>query len=116
VENSGGAFGILSGQTLALSIITAAVIAAIFIYISIKRKTDERGALIALSLICAGGAGNLIDRVRSGVVTDFIDFRVFPVFNVADICVCCGCGLLILFLILTGRKETAECEAATDER
>ena len=105
VENSGGAFGILSGQTAALSVVTAVVVTAIAVYIHKERKSGRRVLLAALSLICAGGVGNLIDRVRCGVVTDFIDFRIFPVFNFADICVTCGCTLLLLFIIFFDRKE-----------
>ena len=60
-----------------------------------------------------GGIGNLIDRVLNGVVVDYINvlFMNFAVFNFADICVCCGVGLLILSILLDGRHG----KAATDE-
>jgi len=116
VENSGGAFGILAGLTSLLSVVTAVMVAAIAVYIHMNRKSGRRIFLLALSLICAGGAGNLIDRLRFGVVTDFIDFRVFPVFNLADICVCCGCGLLLLYFIFLDKKESIKTEAGGNEQ
>lgn len=54
---------------------------------------------IYLSLILAGAAGNLIDRLRLGFVIDFIDLRVWPVFNVADMTICIATGLLILQML-----------------
>ena len=61
--------------------------------------------LVSVSLICGGGLGNLTDRMAQGYVTDMFDFRIFPVFNVADICVCVGCGLLMLYLIIDANKS-----------
>ena len=63
--------------------------------------------LIAIALITGGGTGNLIDRSIYGYVIDFIDFKIWnPIFNIADIAVCVGCGLLILYLlVIDGRKN-----------
>ena len=105
VSNSGAAFSILQGQTTLLTIVPAVMIAALLGCIYFYRKKGGALLLFSLSLICAGGAGNLIDRAARGTVTDYIDFRVFPVFNLADICVCCGCGLLVIYMILLDRKE-----------
>jgi len=100
ITNSGGAFSILQGQRFLLILVTSAMTSAILVYIFIKRNSEHFLYLLSLSMICAGGAGNLIDRVRLGAVVDFIDFRVFPIFNLADICVCTGCGLLLLYIFL----------------
>ena len=54
---------------------------------------------LSLCLIISGGLGNLIDRVFMGFVTDMFDFRIWPVFNVADIAVCLGAGFLILYTL-----------------
>ena len=115
IENSGGAFSILEGQSAVLIIIPAALVAAIIIYIQKNKSGGHVMMLSALSFICGGGAGNLVDRaLRSGRVVDFIDFRVFPVFNFADICVCCGCGLLLLYIFITGRNEKTKLMSAED--
>lgn len=60
---------------------------------------------LAIAFICGGGMGNLIDRICQGYVVDLFDFRVFPVFNVADIFICVGCGLLLLDVLLSERKK-----------
>ena len=61
---------------------------------------------VSLTLIASGGAGNIIDRLLFGQVTDMISFSIFPpVFNVADIAVTCGCGLFVLSLLVDERKE-----------
>ena len=106
ITNSGGAFSILQGQTLLLIIIPVTLTVALIVYIYKKRKSAGFMFLFSLSMICAGGLGNLIDRVRFGEVVDFIDFRFFPVFNFADICVCCGCGLMLLYLVLYERRRS----------
>ncbi|MBR4013794.1 MAG: signal peptidase II, partial [Clostridia bacterium] len=67
---------------------------------------DSALACAAMSMIIAGGIGNMIDRVALGYVIDFLDFCAFPtlwmwVFNVADVCVCVGGGLLVLWLIIS---------------
>jgi signal peptidase II len=66
--------------------------------------------LASLTMICAGGIGNMIDRVRLGYVIDFLDFCAFPklwmwVFNVADAFVVVGAGILILWMILDIIKD-----------
>ncbi|MCL1983552.1 MAG: signal peptidase II [Clostridiales bacterium] len=112
VSNNGGAFSILQGQTALLIAVPAVLAAAIAVYIHKNRKSSRALPLVALSLICGGGMGNFIDRVRLGAVVDFIDFRVFPVFNVADICVCCGCGLLFLHMVFLDRQGRVKNEGA----
>ena len=114
VSNSGGAFSLLRGQTVLLTIFPAVLIAGIIVYIYLKRKSGPIAVLLGLSLICSGGIGNLADRVRFSAVTDFIDFRVFPVFNVADICVCCGCGLIVIYMLFENRRGKLNKEAQDD--
>jgi len=76
------------------------VITLIFVYITFRRKIDHPLLLWSLVLIAGGGIGNLTDRIRMGYVVDLFDFRGFPVFNVADISVCCGCALLIIYVLV----------------
>jgi signal peptidase II len=59
--------------------------------------------LVGLSLVAGGGLGNLIDRVRLGYVVDYLELKLFsfPIFNIADVLVCTGCGLMLLHFALT---------------
>ena len=77
--------------------------ASVYFY---RRKERIPAALCAL--ISAGGMGNLIDRLMLGYVTDMIDFRVFPVFNVADIAVTVGCVLLALWILKSEDRGKGE--------
>lgn len=76
-----------------------AAIAIYMVYAQKKKELTPMG-LWSLALILAGGLGNFFDRVRFGYVVDFLDFRVWPIFNVADIAVCCGCGLLVFYVMI----------------
>ena len=106
VRNTGAAFSILQGQSLILIGFPLAVMCAGLVLLVIKRKKWHPALLASIALICAGGVGNLIDRATAGYVVDMFDFRVFPVFNVADIAVCVGCGLMILYiLVIDGKKD-----------
>ena len=110
VNNDGAGFSILSGKTSFLIIVTLialGIIAVLLIKKTFKSKLTDYGFM----LIFAGGLGNLIDRIsRSGQVVDFIktDFIDFPIFNIADISVCIGAGLLILHFIIEAVKEHRE--------
>ena len=97
VENRGMAFSMLSGQTLALTLVTAALIAALAGWL-IARPESPRLLRAGLWLIVGGGLGNLYDRLTRGGVADFIElaFVRFAVFNVADVCICVGAGLVLL--------------------
>ena len=99
VRNTGAAFSMLSGQRLFLILLPLLIIAAILIFVAVK-KPKNKLLLLSLSMIAAGGIGNLIDRIRFGYVIDFFDFRLinFPVFNVADIFVTVGATLFIILL------------------
>ena len=106
VQNRGAAFGMLFGQKVILVVIPIIAILAAVWYL--KEHKDEHWTLgISLSLIVSGGIGNLIDRVVFGYVTDMFDFRIWPVFNVADIAVCVGAGLLILYTVFYYDKKKA---------
>ena len=102
IHNYGAAFSILEGKQGFLLIVTGIAMAAILGYMviaQIKKKTNPM-ELWSLALILSGGIGNFIDRVRFGYVVDFFDFRIWPIFNVADIAVCCGCGLLVFYVLI----------------
>lgn len=109
LENTGAAFGIMKNKIYFLSIVTVLVLGGIIYYLLFKRPKDKL-IRISLSLIIAGAIGNLVDRVLYKYVIDFIllhfkDVYYFPVFNVADILVCIGTFLLIIFLIKEDKDE-----------
>ena len=96
VQNRGAAFNMLDGKSLVLILVPAIAI-AIGVWYMEKHLEEHWILLVSLVLVIAGGIGNLIDRCFMGFVTDMFDFRIWPVFNIADIAVCVGAGLLILY-------------------
>ncbi|MFH1710640.1 MAG: signal peptidase II [bacterium] len=99
VLNSGVAFGLFPDQRLPLVLIGVAI-CAIVIYFYASAKKEEILLKIYLAIIMGGSLGNLFDRVFFGRVIDYIDFRVFPVFNFADIAINLGVFLIIFDLFL----------------
>ena len=96
VRNRGVAFGLFAGGGWVLVVIAAVSVAALLIFFA----THSRRPLVWLptGLLLGGAAGNLIDRIRAGAVTDFIKIPHWPAFNVADICVTLGVLTLIYVL------------------
>jgi len=92
VHNRGAAFGILRNQLFLFITISLCVI--LFIFIHLRNKKNSFLLRISLSLILSGSIGNLIDRLRFGYVIDFLDFRFWPVFNLADSALTIGALLL----------------------
>lgn len=107
VLNDGAAFSSFAGARLFLILFTGIAIAALAVYLFWK-KPPKRLERTALVLLIGGGLGNLIDRVRTGVVVDFFatTFVDFAVFNVADCFVCVGAAMLILYVFLEERKKS----------
>ena len=95
--NTGSAFSLLQGFNLFFIIFSIAVIAAIVYYI-IKIKENEKLMQFAAGLLLGGTIGNLIDRIYIGSVTDFLDFRIWPIFNIADSAVTVSVILLVFLL------------------
>lgn len=92
--NTGAAFGLFRGQSFALTIIAFIGIAVLLLYaLSVYRRLpffNNRLAQIAIGLVLGGTVGNLIDRLRFGGVTDFIDVGFWPAFNIADSAITVG--------------------------
>ncbi|MDD4908768.1 MAG: signal peptidase II [Candidatus Omnitrophica bacterium] len=102
VYNTGGAFGIFKNQTILFIVISLIALPAI--YFSFKVQSGRRRSAVtrvALSLVVAGAIGNLIDRISCGYVIDFLDFHIWPVFNVADSAITIGAVLLGYSLLKT---------------
>jgi len=106
-ENPGVAFGILAGSTshTRTAMLVVLSIAALLVLAFMLWKIDrqDRYTAAGLSLIFGGAIGNVYDRVRAGVVTDFLDFYAgsyhWYTFNLADTSICIGAGLLIISMI-----------------
>ncbi len=98
VTNSGAAFGILQGQTSFLIITSLLGLAAIVLYYIYPPM--EHGIIrVALGMQLGGALGNLIDRVRLGEVTDFVDVGTFPTFNVADSSISISITVVLIFFL-----------------
>ncbi len=113
VENRGAAFGMLSEHRWIFMVISTIAIALVAIWL-FKDKTSGPWMKSAAALIVGGGIGNMIDRVLLGYVVDFIDVVCidFYVFNVADSCVCVGCGMFLVAVIYSEIKEAKAKKAA----
>ena len=104
VRNFGSAFSIINDANLFLMIL--GIFAIIFISYFLIFYTKESNLLqIAISLQLSGAFGNIVDRIRLGSVTDFIDVGPWPVFNIADSCISVGMFLLILHIIISWKNE-----------
>jgi signal peptidase II len=102
VTNTGAAFGILQGQGLFLTITAVIAIGAIVFYYAYPPL--EHGLMrVAMGLLLGGAFGNLLDRLRFGEVTDFIDFPRYPEFNVADSSIVIGLVIIGGFFVLSER-------------
>ena len=111
-QNTGVAFSMLDDQgdtgRWGLSIV-AMVAAALVLYFFWRTPRSDDRIMGALALLLAGIAGNVTDRMRLGFVIDFIDVQFgswhYPTFNVADMAICVGAGLLILDMFLSKRSQ-----------
>ena len=102
VKNTGAAFSSFEGQQWLFALIFAVFTAAVLWEYFKKPMPFTTLERVCIAAIYAGGLGNMIDRVRLGYVVDMIEtkFMEFPVFNVADCFICCGCVLLMVHLLV----------------
>jgi signal peptidase II len=103
VQNSGIAFGLFSSATAAVVVLTAAAVAWMLVFFA---RSGARHPVLpaALGLVIGGSISNLIDRVRLGHVTDFLDFKYWPAFNLADSFIVIGVVILFVILLFTDRE------------
>ena len=105
VQNSGIAFGLFASATPIVTVLTAVAVAWMVVFFA--RSGARHPVLpIALGLLIGGSASNLLDRVRLGHVTDFIDLRFWPAFNLADSFIVLGVLILLAALLLPQRSQT----------
>ena len=104
VQNSGIAFGLFADSTSAVIALTAVAVGAMLLFFA---RTGQRHPLvpIALGLVIGGSIANLLDRVRLGHVTDFLDFAYWPAFNLADTFIVVGVGLLFASFVAADRAS-----------
>jgi signal peptidase II len=102
VFNTGTAFGLFKNLNVFFIVTSAAAIGMIALY-AFRYRAMGLFYSISLGLIIGGAAGNLVDRIKFGSVVDFLDFRVWPVFNAADSAISVGITMLILKMLFTRR-------------
>jgi len=105
VTNTGTAFSMFAGYGKWLMLVVVAALVIIYVHLMKHRESIPASSLIAFSLILGGGMGNLIDRIFRGAVVDFIDFRIWPVFNVADSAITVGMATIILFSFIRRKNR-----------
>jgi signal peptidase II len=105
VQNSGIAFGLFSQATSIVIVLTSAVVLWMVVFFA---RSGARHPLLpaALGLVIGGSVSNLFDRVTSGHVTDFVDIKYWPSFNLADSFIVLGVAALIFFLVAPDRYLT----------
>lgn len=105
--NDGVAFSALRGKTTLLLVIALGALAAIA-YSAWRARPEERWRRAGLALVFGGAAGNFLDRLRDGAVTDFVVWRIhehrWPVFNVADVVLVIGFALLAVEIFVARRR------------
>jgi signal peptidase II len=104
VQNSGIAFGLFASATAAVTVLTALAVAWMLFYFA--RSGARHPVLpVALGLLIGGSASNLIDRIRLGHVTDFLDLTYWPAFNLADSFIVVGVAILFVTLLLGETRQ-----------
>lgn len=102
VKNTGGAWGMFSGDVYLLAIISAIVLIVLYYFLKSEKKLTKL-SIVYYAMLFAGIIGNFIDRVVNGYVIDFLNFYIFgydyPVFNIADIFIVLGIILMIIDVV-----------------
>ena len=100
ILNAGAAFGVLENQRILFILIAVVLLLVLARYY--KQIPAEPPILrIGVGLMAGGAVGNLIDRIKSGQVVDFFDFRIWPIFNIADMAIVVGVTIIIYNLMTT---------------
>ena len=105
LENRGAAWGMFADNRWVFMTVSTVAIIAVCVYMFVKRPKSKL-LCVSLAFIVGGGIGNMIDRVLLGFVVDFLEFTFmdFPVFNVADCFITCGCIAMMVSLILFNKE------------
>jgi signal peptidase II len=116
VRNTGSAFGLFANQAFLLTLVAIVGLITILLFYRYISRSSILG-ISALGLVFGGAIGNLIDRLRFGYVTDFVDVRLWrdfhwPAFNVADSAITVGSIMLAIFIFFTIRKVDGKSSGA----
>ena len=105
VQNSGIAFGLFASATPIVIVLTGLAVAWMIAFFA---RSGARHPIlpVALGLVIGGSVSNLVDRVRLGHVTDFLDFKFWPAFNLADTFIVVGVAVLLLALVAVDHRPT----------
>ena len=103
IENPGAAFGILANRRLLFLLLTIIIVGVMF-YLYFQLRQKKSLTAFSLGLVISGALGNFIGRFFRGTVTDLFDLRIWPIFNIADICICVGLALLCYLLLFKGEE------------
>ena len=116
-ENSGAAFGMLSNNRWVFMIFSSVMIVAMCVYLFLPKKQSRPLFCMAMAAVVAGGIGNMIDRIVYGKVVDFFYFKLinFAIFNVADVFVCVGAGLMLLDVLMEIAEEAKKEKEKADK-
>ena len=110
VQNSGIAFGLFASATAVVIVLTTIAVGWMLVFFA--RSGQRHPVLpVALGLVIGGSVSNLIDRVRLGHVTDFLDLRWWPAFNLADTFICVGVAILLVTLVAADRPRARRVDA-----
>jgi signal peptidase II len=108
--NTGTIFGLFPGQTVLLTVLSFGAIAFLF-YFYRTHALPSPYLRFAIGLLLGGAFGNLIDRLRMGTVTDFVDIGPWPIFNVADSSIVVGIALMVTLSVFSTKAEKPEQKA-----
>lgn len=106
VENEGVAFGRLSGSPVLVALVVGGALIALVVYTGMH--LDVPGIWLPTGLLLGGAAGNLVDRLARGHVTDYLKLPSWPAFNVADICITLGVVALLVVVERDARRRRVE--------
>ncbi|MDI3534334.1 MAG: signal peptidase [Thermosediminibacterales bacterium] len=104
VKNYGAAFGVLKHRTTFFVFISVLIVIIILVYMQFVPK-NKKALRFAFALQIGGALGNLLDRIRLSYVVDFLDLRIWPVFNIADMAIVFGVGILIYEIVFNDKKS-----------
>jgi signal peptidase II len=113
VRNRGVAFGLLAGGEALVLALTGGALLLLLSFFAVNWRRPW--LWLAVGLLTGGALGNLADRVRTGAVIDFLDFPIWPAFNLADVAIVAGVGTLLMVLSAPPAKHNLAAEGGGDQ-